>query len=74
MWKKIGPLDLNEVDQNNQIDLSEELVYKKDDSDEIQESPHEDRSYHTSRLDGLNRLSANASQIDLKSKNSRRIP
>ena len=29
VWKKLGPLDLNEVHHNNPIDLSPDLVYRE---------------------------------------------
>ena len=56
------------------VDDGDDVENKRDDSDEIQESPQENRSYQTSRLEGMNRLSANASQVDLKSRTSRRMP
>lgn len=56
------------------MDDGDDVENKRDDSDEIQESPRENRSYQTSRLEGMNRLSANASQVDLKSRTSRRMP
>ena len=29
IWRRLGPLDLNEIHQNNPIDLSQDSVYKE---------------------------------------------